>query len=180
MQHSLERKLLYLACLAVFILFGISGLNGYAYVIKEPAPKVNKVVITLLLVIGAAAGWTALVFFRKLFPAGWAKQGKGGRIALSVLFIIFSCGLMYGYGQLLNASIGKQEQFEINGIIERKYMVRHRRSTDYFVVFMDTGSGNSYRFRIREGVFYMLDEEGASVRKTFYRGALGILYRNYP
>jgi hypothetical protein len=168
---------IYLTAIIFYAGVGGIGVAGGGYIEIGGNEKIIRNNLLLMILIALAIGGLVSYYFPKIFPKGYAKQNKAGRIFLPILFLILSFAFTVGIFLFANASFGHQTVIKVEGYIEKKWFKRNRKSNDYFLGLRDTVSGKYYEFQVKENIYDQIGKRGDKVAKDFYKGSLGIIYR---
>lgn len=171
-------KFVFLSFILLYAVTGIIEMVGGQYVELGTNNKLIRnhwlLLLLITLVVGSAISW----YFPRVFPKGYSVQKKAGKIAIPVIFFILSFIMTIGLFRVINSSFPKQERISIDGFIVRKWSNTGRKSNEYFFAVRDLASGKSYEFRVKRNTYDKIGFGGKSFKKEFYKGSLGIIYRN--
>lgn len=173
------KKIVYISAILIYGAISIFGFAENAYIEVDAGEKLlksNGVWIALVtIIVGAAVSY----YFTKVFSKAWSVQKKAGKIVLPILFVLVSFGATLGIFHFYNSHLGKRTPFIIDGfIVSRWQKSGSRKSKSYFINMRDFASGTSYEFKVKRNVYQQSLLSGGSIKKEFYKGSLGIIYRN--
>jgi hypothetical protein len=172
------KKFIYLTATLAYAALGIFGATGNAYIETGATNKLLKHYGLWVLLAAAITGILTVYFFPKVFPKEFAIQRKAGKVLIMLVLIALFFPLTIGVFKFINAHAGKQELFTIDGRISNKWIKKGAKRTKiYYLSLRDNVSGRDFEFRVKRKAYDQLGFMVSSLKKDFYRGCLGIIYR---
>ncbi len=172
-------KVVYIVGCTIYSLIAITGAIGSSYFEVGGVDKILNRNWLLIAFLSLLAGSTAYYYFPKVFPKGYYSQKRIGRILLPVLFFSLSFFFTINIFKFINANLGHQRRIEISGKIEKKFSKRGSKGNrSYYLGLQDSASGQYYEFHVKKRVYEDIGEIGDTVRKIFFIGSLGAIYKN--
>ena len=173
------KKIIYLSATLSYAALGIFGSVANAYLETGAFKKLMAACGLWMLLTAAITGFLAAYFFPKVFLKGYGMQRKAGKILVLVILIALSFALTVGVFKFINSHVGKQTLIELEGRITNKWVEKgNKGARSYFLKLRDNATGESFEFKVKRKVYEQLGYMGSSVKKDFYRGSLGIVYRH--
>ncbi|MDZ4793158.1 MAG: hypothetical protein SGI83_02680 [Bacteroidota bacterium] len=172
------KKAVYLVLILLYAVIGTIGMIGGQYVELGANNKLISTNWPLMLLVTLIVGTTVSYFFTRVYPKGYSVQKKAGKIAIPVIFFLLSFVMTIGVLRVVNTSFPGQEPITVDGFIVRKWSNKSRKSSEYFLSVRDLTSKKNYEFRIKRKTYEKIGFGGNSFKKEFYKGSLGIIYRN--
>lgn len=172
------RKFIYVSFILLYAVIGIIGMVGGQYVELGANNKLIRTQWPLMLLITLVVGAAISYFFTKVFPKGYSVQKKAGKIAIPVIFFALAFIMTIGVLRVINTNFPGQERISIDGFITRKWSKKAKKSSEYFIAVRDLTANKLYEFRVKRKTYERIGFGGSSFKKEFYKGPLGIIYRN--
>jgi hypothetical protein len=170
-------KKLFLFLLVIFSATGILGLYGPAYWERTGGQQLFRQYWVFQLLLTLSIGLIMHHYVPRIFTRFWESLQVWRKVVLAVgvifLIFIFTMGIF----KFINVSVGRVE-LPVKGYVYRKWKVRHRKSTDYYLVVRDTASHKQYEFEVKKQVYELAGNPGEAYSNTFYRGCFGVVYRH--
>lgn len=178
MNKALIKKIIFIGVILLYGCITIIGGATNAYMEYGGTGRMIGRYIFPMLGLSILTGFLIAYFFPKVFPNGWGTQKTAGKVAMVIVFFLFSFGLSISCFLLLNAKTGTRKNFMINGILVDKWMFKGRRgSRSYYIKVTDFDSNQTYTFRVNKHVYLNANFDGRLFSKEFTRGSLGVIYR---
>lgn len=171
------KKIIYLLAILFYAGVGLLGAAGNGYSELGGTERIIKNNLLLMLSIALLVGALVSFYFPNMFPESYAKQNKGGKIFIAIIFLFLSFVFTVGIFLFANASLGHRSVIPIKGVVEKKWYSRKQKGRDYYLALRDSVSGAYYEFRVKKGIYYQIGVKGDKVSKDFYKGSLGVIYR---
>ncbi|HEX7847552.1 MAG TPA: hypothetical protein VF476_17250 [Chitinophagaceae bacterium] len=172
------KKIVYLVSIAFYVGVAALGMTGNGYSEVGGSQKILNNNLFLIAAIALGVGSLVAYYFPKIFPKGFVKQSKGGRIFIVIIFFVISFGSTVGIFLFGNASFGHQKLIRVDGYIEKKWFKKKQKGRyDYYIGLRDSISQNYYEFKVKESIYDLVGPVGDKISKDFYRGSLGVIYR---
>ena len=175
----LLKKVIYIVGIAIVSVIGIIGAIGSSYFEVGGGDRILAKYWFLISILSLLIGSTFYYYFPKVFPKGYSKQTRIGRIFLPIAFLCVAFVLLINIFKFINANIGYQHSFIISGTCIKKYSKRGTKGNrSYYLGFRELNTGKYYEFHVKKKVYEETNKIGDTINKVFFRGSLGAIYRN--
>ena len=177
-KHFLK-KVIYIIGIVIVSVIGIIGAIGSSYFEVGGGDKILAKYWFLISILSLMIGGAFYYYFPKVFPKGYSNQKRVGRIFLPIAFLCISFVLMINIFKFINANFGYQHSFIISGICEKRYSKRGKKGNrSYYLGFREFNAGKYYEFHVKKKVYQEFSMIGDTISKVFFKGSLGVVYRN--
>jgi len=170
-------KKLFIFLLLIYSATGLLGQYGPAYWERSGGRHLFRQYGVLQIMLTLSIGGVVLYYLPRILTRFWASLTNWRKGVLVAAIFIFLFILTSGNFRFINVSIGRTA-LPVKGYIYQKWIVRHRKYADYFLVIRDTVHHRDYEFEVRRQVYELAGNPGDAFSNTFYRGCFGVVYRH--